>query len=292
MGRLRANVGALMATDFGGGGSNVFDLLNSAWDFGFNIGESLFGGRKQQRFTLPAWAAQGTPAYGDWSYAGVPAGKLVVIDKATGGHRVIGAKQGAGLALADLPQLPPGSVVTIDPKTTKRGVLNAAALKRALEGCPPPPPAPPPIVLRPPAEPPAIFGSGSLSGFSPQQPTQAGLARALGKGVLRDPYLGARPPPEGEECQPGFVESDGVCIPVEAPEPEQPNGQPPQQGAVPGCLPLCVGPGGGVRAQMPPGAAGAAPRPPRTPRPPRPINVTVRVDGCGCKPPRTRSSAR
>lgn len=269
MGGLRANVGPLMS-DLGGG-SNVFDLLNSAWDFGFRIGDALFGGRKQSRpAALPAWAQQGTPAYGEWSYSGVPLGRLVVIDKATGAHRTFGPLQGAGLALADLPPLPAGSLLTVDPVSAKRGVLNAAAVRRAVEGCPPPRPAPPPIVLAPPANAPQILSIGAL-----RPPGGSDWAAPPQYGRAPNPFLNSLPL-QDEECAEGYVESDGVCIPQPAPEPEPPAGDQvaPPPGSAAACVPLCASPSGALRADVP--------RPPRAPRRVRPINVNVTVKGC-CK---------
>lgn len=142
--------------------STTVSTLNTAFDIGKTVGSWIFGtGKSGKPGPLPAWAAQGTPAYGEWSYTGVPAKRLVYIDRITGGHRVFGPSQAASLLLADMPPLPKGSLVTLDPEAGKTGVLNPAAVKRALQGCPSapqqsdatPPPAPAPVV--PPAVAPA-----------------------------------------------------------------------------------------------------------------------------------------
>lgn len=268
----------------------MFDWLldvADAFEVGYKVGQWIFGtdGRlKGTQGQLPSWAQQGTPAYGQWSYTNVPVGKVVVIDRETGGHKVWGANQGAWLAMSDLPALPTGSAVTIDPKTGKRGVLNKAAMDRAMKGCPTLPTCP---VC--PTCPDATAAAAPVQTISLASPMaypkgyqQTGLA-AVSKGILRVPPqdFEQATPLEGESCPGGFVEADGVCVPAPPPEPEQPS-EPQSQMPASGCLPLCATPSGQIRAQGP-----RPPSAPRRPRTPRPINVNVRVTGCGCAMPRT-----
>jgi hypothetical protein len=250
--------------------SSVFGTLNTAFDLGKTVGGWIFGtgSKSSGGGPLPAWAAQGTPAYGDWSYAGVPAKRLVYIDRVTGGHRVFGPSQAASLLLADMPPLPKGSLVTLDPEAGKTGVLNPAAVKRALQGCPSAPQqsdqaAPPPVApVVPPAAAPApsspraeAFWSDLLLNQVPRAATQLAplfgdLSRPAGNLRVgpRLPYWNsqpwvAQPPPlpdtEGnwtdDRDAPDLIPDD----PMAPAEPAQPPVVPPAAGSCGCVMPCC-----------------------------------------------------
>ncbi len=124
-----------------------FQFLQDAYDLGYWIGEkfvTLTGSGDSG--LIPANSPRGlwgSQSYRTNIYKGTQPGAIVYVDPVSGGFKVQNP--------AVVPNLPTGSLVTTDPVTKRRGVLNAAAVKRAIEGCPSAPqvPAAPPVTPAP-----------------------------------------------------------------------------------------------------------------------------------------------
>lgn len=243
--------------------SSTVTVLQTAYDIGKIVGGWFFGGGKKvaQPAPLPSWAQQGTPAYGAWSYQNVPPKRLVYIDQQTGGHRLFGPSQAAALIMAELPPLPLGTVVTLDPATSKTGVLNKAAMDRALKGCPSAPanttapPAAPPLTPAAPAQTdPTWQQLGQLLELGSQFPRSfpPGAVDAFNERFIRPhlsrPHLpGLSPPPTPPEFRRGGNMEDFPLDPLDPPAPDQSDAVPPAPAPAQPCgcvMPCCPGAAG------------------------------------------------